>query len=75
MIFTKMELWAKSLGPEPTATSSVGTKGYNFTEGLTSELGLKGQVSLSQVEKEKKRCSEQRKDCMKTRRSDRVRSM
>lgn len=62
MVFTKMELWAKSLGPEPIATSSVGTKGYDFTEGLTSELGLKGQVSLSQVEKKGKRCSEQRED-------------
>lgn len=54
------------MGTEPTANSSLGTNGYDFTEGLTSELAFKGQVSLSQVEKEGKGCSEQREDHAQT---------
>lgn len=61
MIFTKRDLW-KSLKAEPTATSSVGTNGYSFTEGPLSELGLNGKASLSQVEKEGRGYSEQQGD-------------
>lgn len=42
MIFAKTELWANSLEAEPTAANFVGAIGYNFREGLISELGLEG---------------------------------